>query len=107
MSVMQCPNGDGQCTVSDSAVAMEHGKVFLATREELADRWETNLENVRPRVLIDATLQAVLDAHVKAEQVSEEGVVLQAMPMPAKVTKHARLVVVECGPCGHRFMAEV
>jgi hypothetical protein len=104
---MPCPNGDGRCTVGESAVAMEHGQVFLTTREELADRWEVDLENVRPRVRVDATLQAVLDAHVQAVQASEEGVAMQAMPMPEKVARHARLVVVECDPCGHRFMAEL
>lgn len=109
MSVMPCPKGDGQCTVGDSAVAVEHGQVFVATREELAERWHVDLADVRPRVRVDAELRALLDAHVEAVQASEEGAALLAtpMPMPEKVARHARLVVVECDPCRHLFMAEL
>lgn len=107
MSVMPCPNGDGQCTIGDSAVAMEHGQVFVTTREELAERWQADLANVRPQLLVDEQLQSLLDAHVEALHAPAGMVAMQAAPMPAKVTRFAHLVVVECGPCGHRFMADI
>jgi hypothetical protein len=86
---------------------MEHGRVFVTTREELADRWQVDLANVRPRVLVDEKLQSLLDTHVEALHASATGPAMQAAPMPANVTRYAQLVVVECGPCGHRFMADI